>query len=53
MINKDPGKRHFMLSMIKSHMRIIGCLTALITGSITGFVILFALAEIVGIAEEV
>ena len=29
MINKDPGKQHFYFSMMKSGMRIGGCILAL------------------------
>lgn len=50
--NKDPGKRHFVLSMIKSVLRLTGCGVAFATNAIGWFVILFALAEVIGIAEE-
>tara|TARA_R100001163_G_C5050296_1_gene187190 strand:- start:165 stop:332 length:168 start_codon:yes stop_codon:yes gene_type:complete len=48
---KDPGNAHFWLSMIKSGVRIVGCLILcnglfLFAG---GFLLL---AEVIGIAEE-
>ena len=52
MLNKDPGKKHFYISMVKSGLRLAGCAIAFATGAIGWFVILFAIAELLGIAEE-
>ena len=49
---KDPSKKHFRLSMIKSGLRLAGCGIAFATNAIGWFVLLFAIAEIVGIWEE-
>ena len=43
---------HFNVSMIKSGMRIVGCLFGLF-GSLAVFFILMPLAEALGIREEV
>ena len=49
---KDPSKKHFRLSMVKSGLRLAGCGIAFATNAIGWFVLLFAIAEIVGIWEE-
>jgi hypothetical protein len=49
---KDPGKGHFYVSLIKSVLRLAGCLFAAYTGSVVALAIFFAVAEILGIAEE-
>lgn len=49
---KDPSKKHFRLSMVKSGLRLLGCAVAFATNAIGWFVILFAIAELVGIWEE-
>ena len=52
---KDPGMGHFYVSLAKSAMRITGCIIALMTAPATGILalgILFLLAELLGIAEE-
>jgi hypothetical protein len=51
MINKDPGKRHFYLSMIKSLVRVAGGV-ALFASQIQIAAVLFICAEGLGIAEE-
>lgn len=48
----DPSRKHFYLSMAKSVLRLAGCAIAFATNAIGWFVILFAIAEIIGIAEE-
>ena len=53
MLNKDPGKTHFYLSMVKSIIRLGACLVAAGTGSLVLFALLFAIAEFIGIAEEI
>ena len=50
--NKDPGKQHFVLSIIKSTVRILGCILAMLFQSITVFATFFILAELIGIWEE-
>lgn len=52
MINKDPGKRHFYISLVKSCLRIIAAV-ALISAMFITAGILLILAEILGIAEEI
>jgi hypothetical protein len=51
---KDPSKKHFQLSMIKSGLRIAGCVIPLALGltAIGWFFVLFLAAELLGIAEE-
>lgn len=51
MVAKDPGKRHFYISLIKSGVRIAAGV-ALITGSFVKAGILFVVAELLGVAEE-
>ena len=48
---KDPSKRHFYASMIKSITRLGAC-AALFTGDFKTAAILFFAAEMLGIAEE-
>ncbi len=53
--NKDPGKRHFYLSMIKSVVRIASCGFCAINPTTTGIAVMawgLTLAEMIGIAEE-
>jgi len=52
-ISKDDGRGHFWISMIKSILRIVGCLSYFINKDLLFFVILFALAEGLGIIEEI
>ena len=53
MINKDPGKKHFVFSMMKSGMRIAGCVGVLLNlVPVSVFVLAFLVAEVVGIIEE-
>ena len=49
---KDPSKRHFYISMVKSAVRLVGCLVAAGTSSVVLFALFFAIAEFIGIAEE-
>mgnify|MGYP003660355716 CR=1 FL=1 len=49
---KDPSKKHFYVSLVKSGIR-IGAGIALIRGQIIAAGILFILAEALGILEEV
>ena len=44
---------HFNISMIKSSMRILGCVVALYTGSVIWLASGLLVAELLGIAEEV
>lgn len=51
MVNKDPGKKHFYISMVKSAVRILAGVALM--GShwqAAGF--LFISAEVLGILEE-
>ena len=49
---KDPSKKHFYISLIKSATRIAGCVVALFTGSIVWLASGLLVAELLGIAEE-
>jgi len=49
---KDPSKKHFYLSLIKSGVRLGGCLWAAATGSVVALALFLAIAEFIGIAEE-
>jgi len=49
---ESTSKKHFYLSLLKSGLRIAGCLIAGIGNSILILCIFFALAEIIGIWEE-
>ena len=54
MLNKDPGKMHFYVSIIKSGLRIVGC-GAVLAGVSMPLVWLagsFLAAEVLGIVEE-
>lgn len=50
-VNKDPGKRHFYVSMAKSAVRIIGCVF-LIQGNFVIAGLMLLGAEGLGIVEE-
>ena len=61
MITKDPGKKHFYFSMIKSGFRIAGCVSFLVIFfwwiqwtllAFGVFVMAFLVAEVIGIIEE-
>jgi len=49
---KDPGKGHFYVSLIKSGVRLAGCLVTAYTGSVITLAVFFAVAEFIGVAEE-
>ena len=51
---KDPGKKHFYISVAKSVLRLIGCTLLFSSGIpvVIGFGVLFFAAEILGIVEE-
>jgi len=51
--SKDPGKGHFYVSLIKSAVRLIGCLVAAYTGSVITLAVFLAVAEFIGIIEEI
>jgi len=48
----DPSRKHFYISLIKSVLRLAGCLVAAYTGSVVALALFFAGAEFLGIAEE-
>lgn len=48
----DVSKKHFYLSIVKSVVRLSGCLWAAATGSVIALALFFAVAEFIGIAEE-
>jgi len=49
---KDPSKKHFYVSLVKSAIRIVagGCL---ITGNLLMAGICFIMAEVLGVVEEI
>ena len=49
---ESTSRKHFYLSLLKSGLRIAGCLIAGISNSVLILCIFFALAEIIGIWEE-
>lgn len=49
---KDPSRKHFYISLVKSATRIAGCVIALTTGSIVWLAGCLLAAELLGIAEE-
>lgn len=49
---KDPSRFHFYTSLIKSVVRLAGCLVAAFTGSVVTLAIFLAVAEFIGIIEE-
>jgi hypothetical protein len=49
---KDPSKRHFYISLVKSGIRFLACL-GLYRGDIQLAALLLAAAEALGVAEEV
>lgn len=49
---KDPGKFHFYASIVKSVVRLAGCLVAAGTGSVVLLALFLAIAEFIGIIEE-
>jgi hypothetical protein len=48
----DPSRKHFYISLIKSGLRLAGCLVAAYTSSVVLLALFFAAAEFLGIAEE-
>jgi len=49
---KDPGLGHFYISLVKSAVRIAGCVVALATGSWGWLAAGFLVGELLGIVEE-
>lgn len=49
-MNHPDPKKHLHISLVKSYLRIIGCVV--FPMSILGGAILFGLAEVLGIVEE-
>jgi len=48
----DVSKKHFYISLVKSGLRLSGCLIAAYTSSVVTLALFFAVAEFLGIAEE-
>ena len=48
----DVSKKHFYLSLVKSGVRLVGCFGAAYTSSVIMLASFFALAEFIGIWEE-
>lgn len=45
-------KGHFLISMAKSLIRLVGCLVTVITGNVITLAASLGLAELLGVAEE-
>jgi len=50
---RDPGRRHFVVSILKSGVRILGCVLGIALQSISVMAVLFLVAEVLGIVEEI
>lgn len=50
---RDPGRRHFVVSILKSGVRILGCVLGVTLQSISIMAIFFLVAEVLGIIEEI
>ena len=48
----DVSKKHFYLSLVKSAVRLGGCLWSAATGSVVALAFFLAVAEFIGILEE-
>ena len=53
MIANAPGKMPYFISLVKSGIRLAGCIVAVLFQSITILAISLLVAEILGILEEV
>ena len=49
---KDPRDSHFVISMVKSAVRLIGCALAIAFQSVSVLAVSFLVAELLGIYEE-
>jgi hypothetical protein len=49
---KDQRDSHFVVSMIKSSVRLVGCFLSIAFQSVTVLAVSFLVAEILGIYEE-
>jgi hypothetical protein len=49
---KDPRDSHFVISLVKSTVRLLGCFLGIAFQSITVLAFSFLIAEILGIYEE-
>jgi hypothetical protein len=49
---KDPSKTHFYVSLIKSGIRMYGCIALLSCQSVNQFALAFLIAEVLGVVEE-
>lgn len=52
-VGKDPGNMHYKISMVKSAIRILGCIGAWVYLSVPILAISFLIAELLGILEEI
>jgi hypothetical protein len=51
-VGKDPRDTHFVISLVKSTVRLLGCFLGIAFQSITVLAFSFLIAEILGIYEE-
>jgi hypothetical protein len=48
----DPGNKHFVVSLCKSMVRLLGCAVAIAFNSVGILATAFLIAELLGIYEE-
>ena len=51
-VGKDPGDRHFIISLVKSSIRLLGCVLCIAFQNISVLAVSFLIAELLGIYEE-
>jgi len=51
-VGKDPGDHHFIISLVKSATRLLGCVLCIAFQSVSILAVSFLIAELLGIYEE-
>ena len=52
-LGRDPGEKHFAVSIIKSSIRLLGCALSIAFQSISILAVSLLVAELFGIYEEI
>ena len=52
-LGRDPGEKHFAVSIIKSSIRLLGCALSIAFQSVSILAVSFLVAELFGIYEEI
>ena len=52
-LGRDPGEKHFAISLIKSSIRLLGCVLSIAFQSVSILAVSFLVAELFGIYEEI